>query len=55
MDSDLIMIETQFYIMTEEQYNQFSIDAQQLNVTVDYFLSEFCDVIGEIVQVANKY
>jgi len=49
------MIETQFYVLTEEQYNQFSIEAQQLNVTVDYFLSEFCDVIGEDIYVANNF
>ena len=44
------MIETEFYILTEEQYDQFYQQASELNVSVDYFLSEFCDVIGDMIR-----
>jgi len=43
------MIETQFYILSQEQFNQFSQDADELGLSIDYFLMEFCDVIGEKV------
>ena len=45
----LMMIETDFFILTQEQYDQFSIDAQKLNLSLDYFLLEFCDVIGPVI------
>ena len=47
------MIETQFFILTQEQFNQFYTEAQELGLNVDYYLSEFCDVTGENVWVAN--
>jgi len=43
------MIETQFFILSEEQYEQFYHDAQELGLSIDYFLMEFCDVLGEKV------
>ena len=43
------MIETDFFILTGEQYQEFYTEAQKLNVTVDYYLSEFCTVDGDWV------
>jgi hypothetical protein len=43
------MIQTQFFILSQEQYNQVFIDAQELGVSVDYYLSEFCAVEGDLV------
>ena len=43
------MIETQFFILSSEQFDQFNIDAQEEGVSIDYFLMEFCDVVGEKV------
>ena len=41
------MIETDFYILSQEQYDQFNSEAQELGLSIDYYLSEFCDVKGE--------
>jgi len=43
------MIETQFFILDQEQYDQLNIAAQEEGVTLDYYLFEFCNVIGEEV------
>jgi hypothetical protein len=43
------MIETNFFILDGEQYQQFYTEAQELGVSVDYFLMEWCDVEGEDV------
>ena len=43
------MIETQFFILTQEQYDQCVADADELGLSIDYFLLEFCNVIGEEV------
>jgi hypothetical protein len=45
------MIETNFYILTGEQYQEFYTEAQNIGVSIDYFLDEFCDVIGPDVIV----
>ncbi len=45
------MIETDFFILSSEQYDEFKKDADELNLSLDYFLLEFCDVIGEQVIV----
>jgi hypothetical protein len=47
------MIETQFYILEEKDHAQYSIEAQELGISIDYYLSEFCDVRGEWVIVAD--
>jgi len=47
------MIETQFFILTQEQFDQFDTEAQELGLNIDYYLSEFCDVIGDTIWVAN--
>ena len=43
------MIETQFFILTPEQYQEHIEDANELNVTLDYYLSEFCEVQGPTI------
>ena len=45
------MIETNYYILDGEQYQEFYTEAQQLGITLDYFLLEFCDVQGPMVTV----
>jgi hypothetical protein len=45
------MIETEHFILTAEQYQQFYMEAQELGVNVDRFLMEWCDVEGEDVYV----
>jgi hypothetical protein len=47
------VIETQFFILTLEQYQEHLHDAEELNVTLDYYLSEFCDVQGPLIST-NK-
>ena len=43
------MIETQFFILTPEQYEEHIKDAEELNVTLDYYLSEFCQISGPLI------
>jgi hypothetical protein len=38
------MIETDYHILPEEVYQELIIEAQQLNVSIDYFLMEFCKI-----------
>ena len=45
------MIETDFYILNGEQYQQFYTEAQSIGVSIDYYLMEFCDVEGPDVYV----
>jgi hypothetical protein len=45
------MIETDFYILSEEQFAQFSQLAEEINVSIDYYLCEFCDVSGPLIEV----
>ena len=47
------MITTQFFILTQEQFDECSIEAEKLSVSIDYFLSEFCSVEGPTIHVAN--
>ena len=44
------MIETDYFILSAEQYQQFYTEAQELGVNVDRFLMEWCDVEGSIVE-----
>jgi len=43
------MIETDYYILNQEQFNQYNTEAQEVGVTLDYYLDEFCDVIGPYI------
>ena len=40
------MIETDFFILTGEQYQEFYTEAQQVGMNIDRYLMEFCDVEG---------
>jgi hypothetical protein len=40
------MIETDYYILNGEQYQEFYTEAQKLGVTLDHYLLEWCDVEG---------
>jgi hypothetical protein len=44
------MIETEHFILTAEQYQQFYMEAQELGVNIDRFLLEWCDVDGVTVE-----
>jgi hypothetical protein len=43
------MIETNFFILTSEQYQENLQYASLEGVSLDYFLMEFCDIQGEDV------
>jgi hypothetical protein len=45
------MIETEFFILDEQQFQEYSQLADEMNVTIDYYLSEFCDVEGPYITV----
>jgi hypothetical protein len=45
------MIETDFFILSAEQYQEFYTEAQELGITLDYLLLEFCDVEGPYICV----
>jgi len=43
------MIETEFFILTVDQYVENTKFAEELGLELDYYLMEFCDVEGEDV------
>jgi hypothetical protein len=43
------MIETDYYILTKDQYDECYTEALRIDVSIDYFLMEFCDIKGEEV------
>mgnify|MGYP003333007408 FL=1 len=45
------MIETDYFILSPEQYQQTQQDAAVEGVSIDYYLLEFCDVQGDWVAV----
>jgi hypothetical protein len=45
------MIETDFFILSPEQYKQSLQDAAIEGVSIDYYLLEFCIVEGEWIAV----
>jgi hypothetical protein len=47
------MIETDFFILSSEQYQESVEYAAIEGVSVDYFLLEFCDIQGDWVTVNN--
>ncbi len=47
------MIETNFFILTPEQYQETVQDAAIEGVSIDYYLLEFCSVEGDWVIVEN--
>ena len=49
----MTMIETEFFILTQEQYQEHTKEANELGISIDYYLSEFCDVFGPDVVVES--
>ena len=45
------VIETQFFILTPEQYEEHLQDANELGISIDYYLSEFCEVQGPKITI----
>ena len=45
------MIETEFFILTHEQHEEYSQYAAIEGVTLDYYLSEFCDIRGPEITI----
>ena len=43
------MVETDFFLLSPADYKLAREDAEELGITVDYLLLEFCDVEGEDV------
>jgi hypothetical protein len=41
------MIETDYHILPEKVYLDAVVEAMKLNVSVDYFLMEFCSITEE--------
>jgi len=48
------MIETDFFILTEEQFQEYSQLADEESVTLDYYLSEFCSVQGPNITIEKN-
>jgi hypothetical protein len=48
------MIETEFFILDAEQFQEYSQLADEVGVSLDYYLSEFCDVEGPDIMVDNR-
>ena len=44
------MIETQFFVLNQQQFQEYSQLADKIGVSVDYYLSEFCEVIGPYME-----
>ena len=47
-------IETEFFILSEEQFNEFYPESEEFGVTLDYYLMEFCNTEGEWVEVDKQ-
>jgi len=43
------MIETDFFILNGQQYQEFYTEASELGVSIDYYLMEFCHTEGPYV------
>jgi hypothetical protein len=44
------MIETDFFILNGEQYQEYYTEAQKEGVSLDYYLLEFCEVTGPYME-----
>jgi hypothetical protein len=45
-----MMIETNFFILDVQQFTELKSEADELGVSLDYYLMEFCIVDGEMVE-----
>jgi hypothetical protein len=46
------MIETDFYILSQEQYDECYTEASKLGMNIDHYLLEFCEVEGPYITVS---
>jgi len=46
-----LMIETDYFILDGQQYQEFYTEATKVGVSIDYYLDEFTIVEGEDVYV----
>ena len=42
MNTQQTMIETNFFILNNQEYDWFYLKSEELGVSVDYYLLEFC-------------
>lgn len=47
------MIETDYFILGTEEYQEAKQDADNLGIRVDYYLMEFCTIEGNWVEVSD--
>lgn len=47
------MIETDYFILTQEQFEENLPDAQELGVSLDYYLMEFTHTEGSMVEYVD--
>ena len=45
------MIETEFYVLSQEQYEENLQFANELGITLDHFLLEWCEIEGPYITV----
>ena len=43
------MIETDFFILNGQQYQECNTEASKLGINIDHFLLEFCDIEGPYI------
>jgi len=43
------MIETDFYVLSQEQYEECNTEAMKLGISLDHFLLEWCDIQGPYI------
>jgi len=43
------MIETEFFILSQKQFDECYTEASELGLNIDHYLMEFCQVEGEDV------
>ena len=49
----LVMVETDYFILTQEQFEENLPDAQELGVSLDYYLMEFTHTEGSMVEYVD--
>jgi len=48
------MIETDYHILPPDVFHEVKSEADQLGVSVDYYLMEFCEIEGNNVFLSSK-
>jgi len=48
------MIETDYHILPPDVFHEVKPEADQLGVSVDYYLMEFCEIEGNNVFLPSK-